>query len=181
MAGHRRDPAGEEAGCGGPGLAWLHVVCGCRLVGCTAKLSKTKLVGYGGEINILNCQAKLSIPAVSMTIARSLNLRHLWCDKTTHFSGLSIVPNTRCTWVMIMLFNQLLDMPHLSGRLMDYLGKGEMLANGCKHIWERSAFCAYGTFLGSFMSAHETWDQHFTCFYYFFNQCRKNGQLRTQP
>ena len=22
------DPAGEEAGCGGPGLVWLHVVCG---------------------------------------------------------------------------------------------------------------------------------------------------------
>jgi hypothetical protein len=26
-----------------------------------------------------------------------------------------IVPNTRCTCVIIMLFNQLLDMPHLSG------------------------------------------------------------------
>ena len=24
------DPAGEEAGCGGPGLAWLQVVCGCE-------------------------------------------------------------------------------------------------------------------------------------------------------
>ena len=24
------DPVGEEAGCGGPGLAWLHVVCGCE-------------------------------------------------------------------------------------------------------------------------------------------------------
>ena len=24
------DPAGEEAGCGSPGLAWLHVVCGCE-------------------------------------------------------------------------------------------------------------------------------------------------------
>uniref|UniRef100_A0A8C7E1G8 Rhotekin a n=1 Tax=Oncorhynchus kisutch TaxID=8019 RepID=A0A8C7E1G8_ONCKI len=24
------NPAGEEAGCGGPGLAWLHVVCGCK-------------------------------------------------------------------------------------------------------------------------------------------------------
>jgi hypothetical protein len=23
-------PAGEEAGCGGPGLAWIHVVCGCE-------------------------------------------------------------------------------------------------------------------------------------------------------
>ena len=24
------DLAGEEAGCGGPGLAWLHVICGCE-------------------------------------------------------------------------------------------------------------------------------------------------------
>jgi hypothetical protein len=24
------DPAGKEAGCEGPGLAWLHVVCGCE-------------------------------------------------------------------------------------------------------------------------------------------------------
>ena len=24
------DPTGEEAGCGGPRLAWLHVVCGCE-------------------------------------------------------------------------------------------------------------------------------------------------------
>jgi hypothetical protein len=24
------DPAGEEAGCGGPVLPWLHVVCGCE-------------------------------------------------------------------------------------------------------------------------------------------------------
>jgi hypothetical protein len=23
------DPAGEESGCGGPGLAWLHLVWGC--------------------------------------------------------------------------------------------------------------------------------------------------------
>ena len=29
------DPTGEEAKCGGPGLAWLHVVV--RLVACTAK------------------------------------------------------------------------------------------------------------------------------------------------
>ena len=39
-----------------------------------------------------------------------------------------IVPSTRCTCVVIMLFNQRLDMPHL----VDYLGKGEKL--GCKHI-----------------------------------------------
>jgi hypothetical protein len=24
------DPTGEKDGCGGPGLTWLHVVCGCE-------------------------------------------------------------------------------------------------------------------------------------------------------
>ena len=66
----------------------------------------------------------------------------------------------RCTCVTIMLFNQLLDMPHL---WMDYLGKGKMPSNRYKR---NTFFCAYGTFLGSFISAHETWDQHLTyCFY----------------
>ena len=52
-----------------------------------------------------------------------------------------IVPSTRCTCVMIMLFNQLLDMPHLSA------GKGELLTNRdvnkfVHQIWEKSAFCS---------------------------------------
>jgi hypothetical protein len=56
-------------------------------------------------------------------------------------------------------------MPHLS-EWMDYLGNGEMLTNRDvnkfvhKH-WEKHPFCVYGTFLGSFISAHETWNQHF--------------------
>ena len=59
---------------------------------------------------------------------------------------------------------------------MDYLGKGEMLTNRevntfVHNILEKEAFCAYGTFLGSFISAHETWDQHFTCCIYIFVQC----------
>jgi hypothetical protein len=37
-----------------------------------------------------------------------------------------IVASTRCTCVLIMLFNQLLDMPHLSGGWI-ILAKGEML------------------------------------------------------
>ena len=44
-----------------------------------------------------------------------------------------IVPSTRCTCVMIMPFNQFLDMPHV--RWMDYLGKGEMLTN-----WDVNTF-----------------------------------------
>ncbi len=42
------DLRGEVAGCGGPGLVWLHVVYGC-----TAKLSETPLeTAYGREMNI---------------------------------------------------------------------------------------------------------------------------------
>jgi hypothetical protein len=48
--------------------------------------------------------ALLDIPAVSMPLACS----HFVCVPF-------IVPSTRCTCVMIMLFNQLLYMPHLSG------------------------------------------------------------------
>ena len=58
------------------------------------------------------------IPAVSMTIAHSLKTGDLCCivlcDTTSHFRGLFIVPSTRCTCVITMQFNQLLDMPHLS-------------------------------------------------------------------
>ena len=67
--------------------------------------------------------ALVDIPAASMPIARSLKTGVtcgiLLCDKTAHFRVAFyccfIVPSTRCTCVMIMLFNQLLDMPHLSG------------------------------------------------------------------
>ena len=62
--------------------------------------------------------ALVDIPAVSMTIAHSVNTWDLWhcvvwqnCTKKWPF----IVPSTRCTCVMIMMFNHLLDMPHLSG------------------------------------------------------------------
>ncbi len=45
------DLEGEDAGCGGPGLVWLHVVCGC--VRCNAKFSETPLeMAYGREMNI---------------------------------------------------------------------------------------------------------------------------------
>ena len=55
----------------------------------------------------------VDIPSGSMPIACSLNLRHLWhCVVTTaHLSGL-LLPHAQ--GVMILLFNQLLDMPYLS-------------------------------------------------------------------
>ena len=58
---------------------------------------------------------------------------------------------------------------------MIYLSKGEMLTNRdvnkfVQNILEKQAFCVCWTFLGSFISAHETWDQHFTCCDYIFVQ-----------
>uniref|UniRef100_A0A674F8L9 Cholesterol transporter ABCA5 n=1 Tax=Salmo trutta TaxID=8032 RepID=A0A674F8L9_SALTR len=65
---------------------------------------------------------------------------------------------------MVMLFNQLLDMPHLSGGWI-------MLANEkCSPTGINKHFVCV-EFLGSFISAHETWDQHFTCCIYIFVQC----------
>ncbi len=54
------DLGGEDAGCGGPGLVWLHVDSGCaagwmfsKCTGCTAKFSETPLeTAYGREMNI---------------------------------------------------------------------------------------------------------------------------------
>ena len=57
--------------------------------------------------------ALMDILAVSTTIETSVAL---CCVTKYHIlEWLFIVPSTRCTCVMIMLFNQLLDMPHLSG------------------------------------------------------------------
>ena len=60
-------------------------------------------------------------PAVSMPIACSIKTSDIrgiaLCEKTAHFRVAFIVHSTRCTCVMIMLFNQLLDMPHLSDGL----------------------------------------------------------------
>jgi hypothetical protein len=90
--------------------------------------------------------ALVDILAVNMPIAQTLNLRHLWrCVTQLHILQWPfIVPSTRFPCVMIMLFNQLVDMPHV--RWMDYLDNGEMLTNrdGNKfvpNILEKFAFC----------------------------------------
>ena len=60
--------------------------------------------------------ALVDIPVVSMPIARSLNMISvaLCCVIKLHvLEWPFIVPSTRCTCVMIMLFNELLDMPLL--------------------------------------------------------------------
>ncbi len=40
------DLGGEDAGCGGPGLVWLHVVCGCEAGWMPLETA------YGREMNI---------------------------------------------------------------------------------------------------------------------------------
>jgi hypothetical protein len=59
-------------------------------------------------------------------------------------------------------------------RWIDYLGKVEMLTKRYvkKFVAKLLEKSTYGTFLGSFISARETWDQHFTCCVHVFVQCR---------
>ena len=90
------------------GYTWSAVV---MLVGCTAKFSKTMLeAAYGREMNI-----KFYGNIVSMPVARSLKTRDICVTKLHILEWAFIVTSTRCTCVMILLFNHLLDMPHLSG------------------------------------------------------------------
>ena len=118
----------EEAGCRDPGLAWLHVFCVFE-----AKFSKTMLeLAYGRKMNITfsgNSSSEHSCSQHSnCTLPQNLTSVILCCVTKLHILEWPfIVPSTRGTCVMIMLFNQLLDMPHV--RWMDYLGKGQMVIN----------------------------------------------------
>ena len=87
----------------------------------------------------------VDIPVVRIPNARSLKTWDICgivlSDKMHILEWPFIVPSTRCTFVMIMLFNQLIDMPHYQ---VDgyYLGKGEMPTNRnvskfVHNIWEK--------------------------------------------
>ncbi len=81
------DLGGEDAGCGGPGLVWLHVVCGCEAGWMYCQILWRLMV----EKWTFNswATALVDIPAVSMPIARSLKTCDICgivlSDKTAHF------------------------------------------------------------------------------------------------
>jgi hypothetical protein len=102
--------------------SWAVVVTrGVRLCGRLAKLSKTMLVAaYGRWMNIklsgnssgghscsqhADCISLKTWDIYSIVFVTKLHILEWPC----------IVPSTKCTCVMIMLFNQLLYMPHLPG------------------------------------------------------------------
>jgi hypothetical protein len=77
-------------------------------------------VAYGKEVNIQfsgnsscghSCSqhANCTLPQLETSVALC------WVTKLHILEWPFIVPSTKCTCVVIMPFNQLLDMPHLSG------------------------------------------------------------------
>ncbi len=113
------DLGGEDAGCGGPGLVWLHMVCGCEpgLIYCQILWK----MAYGREMNIKFTGNSSGGHSCSQLAYSTLpqNLRHLWqlcCVIKLHIlEWLFIVASLRHTCAIIMLSNQCLDMPHLWG------------------------------------------------------------------
>ncbi len=82
------DLRGEDAGCGGPGLVWLHVVCGCEAGWCTAKFSEKPLeTAYSREMNIQFTGNSSGVHSCSQhancTLPQICGI--VLCDKTAHF------------------------------------------------------------------------------------------------
>ncbi len=75
------DLGGEDAGCGGPGLVWLHVVCGCEAGWMYCQILWNSFgMAYGREINIKFTSNSSGGHSCSQHTNCTLpqNLRHLW-------------------------------------------------------------------------------------------------------
>ncbi len=123
------DLGGEDAGCVGPGLVWLHMVCGCEAGWMSLPNSLKRLwrrIWYGREMNIQFTDYSSSWATLWWTFLQSACQLHV-PPQTCDICGLCcviqlhilewpfIVSSLRYTCVIIMLSNQHLDMPHLWG------------------------------------------------------------------
>ncbi len=112
------DLGGENAGCGGPRLLWLQVVCSwmyCQILWNALEMA------YGRYMNIQFTGNSFGRHSCSQHANSTLpqNLRHivaLCCVIKLHILEWPfIVATLRHTCAIIMLSNQHLDMPHLWG------------------------------------------------------------------
>ncbi len=96
---------------------WLHMVCGCEAVGCTAKFSETPLEkAYGREINIQftgnssgghSCSKQLHAPSKLATSVA------LCCVIKLHILDWPFIMGSLRHTCAIIMMSKHLDMPHL--------------------------------------------------------------------
>ena len=131
-------------------------------------------VAYGREMNITlsgnSSGGHFCSQHANCTLPQ--NLRHLWrCVTKRHISSWPfIVPSTRCTCVMIMLFlSASWYATHV--RWMDYLDKGEMVTNRdvnkCMHIWEKYTFVRMEHFCNLLFRLIKHWTNTSCCVLFF--------------
>ncbi len=116
------DLGGEDVGCGGPGLVWLHVVCGCEAGWMYCQIlwnafgdglwlrNEHSIHGQHLWWTFLQSACQLHAPSKLATSVA------LCCVIKLHILEWPfIVSSLRHTCAIIMLSNQHLDMPHLWG------------------------------------------------------------------
>lgn len=151
---------GEHAG-GGPGLVWLHTVCGCAAGWIYFQILRNAFETVYGRWTF---NSRADIPAVSSPNARSLTACSLrvfvLCGKTAHCRvavycgqpGAHLCNNP----------NRHPDMSHLCGGWM--ISAGEVLTNAdldfrfLDSIWEKYVLWTERKSLNPLSSAHEKWE-----------------------
>ena len=99
------DPTGEKAGCGDPGLAWLHLVCSYE-AGWTY-CQRTLEMAYGREMNIqFSGNSSGGHPCcqhANCTVLQNCSI--VLCDELHILEWPFIVPSIRCRDVNTFLHN----------------------------------------------------------------------------